>query len=83
MAKKKKIKGIVIHTTIGKKGIDYPENKRLKKMQAKANRQYKKLKGTMDAITELHTAFARQSVAYAGTLSEIENEAIMPNFGER
>lgn len=73
MSKKKKKEG----------GIEYPENKRLKKMQAKANRQYKKLKGTMDAITELHTDFTKQSIAYAKTLVEIEDEAKMPNFGER
>lgn len=65
------------------KKIDYPENKRLKKLEAKANRQYRKLKGTIDQIDELHKAFTKQSINYADTLLEIEKEAKTPNFGER
>jgi len=81
---KKKIKGITVHTIIGKKEeIEYPENKRLKRMQAKANRIYKEMTTAIRDSDEAHARFHSRSVAYAKLLLEIEAEAKMPNFGER
>ncbi len=63
--------------------IDYPENKRLKRMQTKANRIYKEMVNAIKDSDEAHMRFHSRSTEYAGLLLEIEAEAKMPNFGER
>lgn len=65
------------------KKIDYPENKRLIRMQEKANRLYKKMTQALKNAEEAHTQFHKRSATYAKLLKEIEAEAKMPNFGER
>lgn len=64
-------------------GIDYPENKRLKKMKRKANNLYKEMTQALTDAEEAHKRFHSKSTAYAKLLKEIEVEAQMPNFGER
>ena len=63
--------------------IDYPENKRLKQMQAKANELYKEMTQALKDAEEAHVRFHSRSKAYAELLKKIEYEAQMPNFGER
>lgn len=66
-----------------KPGFEYPENKTLKKLQRKGNQQYKEMCRAIEDAEDAHQRFYKTSKAFAGTLKEIEAEALMPNFGER
>lgn len=63
--------------------IDYPENKRLKKLKQKSNKIYKAMVKASEDAKEAHTRFQKESLKLAEVFKEIEEEAMTPNFGDR